>query len=219
MYVCVHAHICAPVICVSVCAGNKLMLFIYTSGRFGYTTNLMQFQLFSTKQNRAHMSAGSDIIVWGKFITDDVPLPVWPGDILIWSDLSITPLSQWQCECAHSKEQKLRQRPERGQVMWTVITISTLLLPCGKFGHPTWRRLSSPRAALTIPISVCSISVSKQWYGCQCLGFGTHTCDCTQGVAWTLYESALEIDSGSKIPCYSGDSNWHQHCVWLFNLT
>ena len=32
-------------------------------------------------------------------------------------------------------------------------------------------------------------------------------------------QSALEADSGRKIPCHTGDSNPHQYCAWLFNWT
>ena len=32
-------------------------------------------------------------------------------------------------------------------------------------------------------------------------------------------ESALEVDSGEKIPCRTGDSNPRQYCAWLFSRT
>ena len=78
--------------------------------------------------------------------------------------------------------------------------ISTAFIPCRKFGSPTLGKgAAAARAALPIPISVCSsfvcpnngmaasvwdlcaqtmvwlpvfeICVSRQWYGYQCLGF------------------------------------------------
>ena len=72
---------------------------------------------------------------------------------------------------------------------------------------------AAARAALPIPISVCSIvRVSKQWCGCPCFGFLT----CTRvqmhamahwGCTDTVRESALEVDSGRRIPCRTVDSN------------
>ena len=39
-------------------------------------------------------------------------------------------------------------------------------------------------------------------------------CNSTQGCADTVRESALEADSGRKIPCHTGDSNPCQYCTW-----
>ena len=56
-------------------------------------------------------------------------------------------------------------------------------------------------------ISMCAVFwVSKQWYGCQCLGFLTYAHNLIDAIAngnWmdTVRESALEVDSGRKIPC------------------
>ena len=60
--------------------------------------------------------------------------------------------------------------------------------------------------------------VSKQTYGCQCLGSLT----CTQmlmhmiareGCVDTVRESALKVDSGRKISCVTRESNLPQWCV------
>ena len=63
--------------------------------------------------------------------------------------------------------------------------------------------------------------VSKQWCGCQCLGFfnvrtAVDACDCTRG----LYGHCERLDlhrklTGRKLPCSTGDSNPRQYCAWL----
>ena len=40
---------------------------------------------------------------------------------------------------------------------------------------------------------------------------------CTDTVR--LRQSTLEVDSGRKIPCRTGDSNPRQYCAWLFSRT
>ena len=45
------------------------------------------------------------------------------------------------------------------------------------------------------------------------------SCDAHGGCMDTVGQSALEVDSGRKIPCCTGDSNPHQYCAWLFSLT
>ena len=66
--------------------------------------------------------------------------------------------------------------------------------------------------------------VTKQLYGCQCLGFLM----CTQmlmhaiahgGCVDTVRESALKVDSGRKIPCHTRDFNLCWYCAWLFSQT
>ena len=48
------------------------------------------------------------------------------------------------------------------------------IISCGKFELPYLGKATTfTRAGLPIPTSVCRIFVSKQWYGCQCLGFLT----------------------------------------------
>ena len=44
---------------------------------------------------------------------------------------------------------------------------------------------------------------------------GDNACDCTQGRTDTVKESALEVDSGRKIPCHTGESNL---CQWRAGL-
>ena len=39
------------------------------------------------------------------------------------------------------------------------------------------------------------------------------------GCTDTVRESALEADSGRKIPCRTVDSNPRQYCAWLFSRT
>ena len=39
------------------------------------------------------------------------------------------------------------------------------------------------------------------------------------GCTDTIRESALEVDSGRKIPCHTRDLNSHQYCAWLFSRT
>ena len=66
-------------------------------------------------------------------------------------------------------------------------------------------------------------TVSKQWYGCQCLRFLT----CRQmmmhaaahGGCTDTVESTLEVDSGKKISCRNCDSNPRQYCAWLLSRT
>ena len=78
--------------------------------------------------------------------------------------------------------------------------------------------------------SVCSIvvqcvqyyPVSKQWYGCQNLGFVT----CTQmlmhaiarsGCTNTVRDSARRVNAGRKVSCHTGDSNPGHCCDWRVN--
>ena len=68
--------------------------------------------------------------------------------------------------------------------------------------------------------------VSKQWYGCQCWGFSRCAQILTHAIAHggcrdTVRKSALEADSGRKIPCCTWDSNPHQYncCARLFSRT
>ena len=83
--------------------------------------------------------------------------------------------------------------------------------PHGKFWSPYLVRHSSRKSSATYSC--------QQWYGCQCLGFLT----CAQmlmhviahgGCTDTIRESALHVDSGTKIPCCTRDSNPPQYCTW-----
>ena len=64
--------------------------------------------------------------------------------------------------------------------------------------------------------------VSKQWYGCQCLGFLMCAQLLMREIACnsstdTVRDSAQQVDSGRKIPRHAGDSNQYQYCAWLFS--
>ena len=73
------------------------------------------------------------------------------------------------------------------------------------------------RAVVLSHISVCGIFVSKQWHGCQHMGFLTcarsSACDCTQ----RLYRHHKGVNSQRRIPCHTGDLNPRQYCIWLFH--
>ena len=51
--------------------------------------------------------------------------------------------------------------------------------------------------------------IFKPAHRCECMWL--HTGGCTDTVRW----SALEVDSGKKIPCRSGESNLPQWCAGL----
>ena len=82
-----------------------------------------------------------------------------------------------------------------------------LFVPCGKFGS-SYLGKATAAARTALPISYQCVQyfpVSKQWRDCQCLGVLT----CAQmlmhaiaheGCTDTVRESALEVDSGRKIP-------------------
>ena len=95
-----------------------------------------------------------------------------------------------------------------------------LVLRCaltGKLGRLTWVRHSSPRSNTTYSYQcVQYFRVSKQWYGCTCLGFLTCAQLLLHAIAHgILRECALEADSGRIIPCRTGDSNPRQYCDFL----
>ena len=91
--------------------------------------------------------------------------------------------------------------------------------------QPLWLyQGDATRAALPIPINVCSMFV--------CLNNGTAASflflTCTRmlmhaiahgGCMDTVRESALEADSGREIPCCTVDSNLHQYYAWFFSRT
>ena len=95
----------------------------------------------------------------------------------------------------------------------------------GNSGRLTWVRHSSRKSSATHSYQcVQNFCVSKQWHGCQCLGFLT----CAQtlmhviahgGCTDTVRESAQEVDSGRNIPCRTGDSNQCRYCAWRFSRT
>ena len=95
----------------------------------------------------------------------------------------------------------------------------------GSLGHLTWVRHSSHKTSATHSCQcVPYFLASKQWYDCQCLGYLTYVQTLTHAIAHggctdTVRESAVEVDSGRKIPCRNGDSNPSQYCTWLFSRT
>ena len=44
-------------------------------------------------------------------------------------------------------------------------------------------------------------------------------CDCTRGLYGHRIQSALEVDSGRKIACHTGDSSPRSYCAWFFSGT
>ena len=72
-------------------------------------------------------------------------------------------------------------------------------------------------------LSVCAVfSCIRQWYDCQCSVFLTSAqmlmhATSHEGCTDTVRQSALEVDSGRKIPCLTWDTNVRQYCAWLFS--
>ena len=89
----------------------------------------------------------------------------------------------------------------------------------GDAGHLIWVMRSSHKSSATHSYQcVLYFHVSKQWYGCQCLGFLTRTqmlmpVIAHRGCMSTIRESPLETDSGEKVPCCIKDLNPHQYCA------
>ena len=54
---------------------------------------------------------------------------------------------------------------------------------------------------------------SERAHRCWCMR------DWTRGRRDTVRESALNVFSGRKLPCHTGDSNPRQYCAWLFSPT
>ena len=89
-------------------------------------------------------------------------------------------------------------------------TFKYLCIPCGELGSPnTGKATAATRAAIHTHSYqfVQHFRVSKQWYILLSV-FGifnvsTDVDACTD----TVRESALNVDSGRKIPCRTGDSN------------
>ena len=86
------------------------------------------------------------------------------------------------------------------------------IVPCGKFGSLYLGKVQQPQEqrALPVTINVCSMFVSKQWHGDQCLELLTRAQMLMHAVhtvaVRTPGESALEFNSRRKIPCRTGDS-------------
>ena len=98
------------------------------------------------------------------------------------------------------------------------------IVPCGKFGWPYLGTAQHKSSATHFYLCVQYFPVSKQWYGCQCLRFLTCAQMLMRAIAHgggtdTVRETALEVDSGRKIPWRTGDSNPRQYCTWRFSQT
>ena len=97
-----------------------------------------------------------------------------------------------------------------------------LVLQTGNSGHLTWVRHSSRKTSASHSyLCVQYFRVSEQLYDCQCLGLLTCADMLIHAIAQggctdTVRQSALEVDSGRKIPCRTGDSNPRQYYAWLF---
>ena len=99
-------------------------------------------------------------------------------------------------------------------------------VPCGKFGSPYLGKAQQPQEQLYPFLSVCAVFSCVQtmvWlpvFGIfnVCAQMMMHTI--AHG-GWTdsIRESALEVDSGRKIPCRTGDSNLRQYCALVFSRT
>ena len=103
-----------------------------------------------------------------------------------------------------------------------VSLFSTSLSLAGTSGRLTWVRRSSRKSGATCSCRrVRCYLVSAQWCGCQCLGFLTCTqmlmCATAGVLTDVVTESALETDSGRKIPCRTGDSHPRQCYSWFFS--
>ena len=91
----------------------------------------------------------------------------------------------------------------------------------GNSGRFTWVRYCSRKSSATHCYRcVQYFPVSEQCHS-QCLGFLTCTQMLMRATACvltdTVTESALETDSGRKIPCRTGDSNPCQRYSWFFS--
>ena len=95
---------------------------------------------------------------------------------------------------------------------------------CENSGHLAWVRHSSHKISAAHSCQcVRYFHVSKQCYGCQCLGFLTRAQMSMHlikrwGCPDTARESALKVDSGRKVPCHTRDSNPRQYRTLVFQL-
>ena len=135
-------------------------------------------------------------------------------------------------ELREEEEDDETQRRSVTRKMRTTTTAQSILKLkrfCSTVLHRPWRdvwlrvtltrvRHSSRKSSATHSYRCMQYSpVSRQWYGCQRLGFLT----CSQmsmtaiadvGSRDTVRESALQVDSGRKLPGRTGDSNHLQYC-------
>ena len=116
--------------------------------------------------------------------------------------------------------------PQRPRMMLKELTLfsffllffSTSLSFAGNSGHLTQVRHSSRKSSATHPFQCVEyFRVSRQWYGCQYLGFLTGAqmllhaivhrgCTDSLSLHWRLTPGEKSLDSN---PC--------QHCTWLFS--
>ena len=110
-----------------------------------------------------------------------------------------------------------------------IVFFSTSLSHAGSSGCLTRVQHSSHKSSATHSYHCMQdFHVSKQWCGCQCLGFFM----CMQmwmtaggweggwgGCMSNVRESALKVDFRTKIPCCTRDLNPHQYRARLFNWT
>ena len=89
----------------------------------------------------------------------------------------------------------------------------------GNSGRLTWVKHSSRRSSATHSCQCLPyFHVSKQCCCCQRLGILTCAQTLMHAIAHggcmdTVKESAMEVDTGRKIPCHTGDSNPRQYCA------
>ena len=113
---------------------------------------------------------------------------------------------------------------------WTLITSQWIffffykyfIVPCGKFGSPYPGKAQQPQEQ-RYPLLWCVqyFHVSKQWYGCQCLGCLTCAHMLTHAAAHggctdTVRESALKLTLGETSLATPRTQNTH---TWLFSRT
>ena len=106
-------------------------------------------------------------------------------------------------------------------VVVVVVVFSTSLSAMENSGRLTCIMHSHRKSSATHSYQcVQYVRVSKQWYGCHCLGLLT----CAQmlkhaiapGIVQTPRSVRTKADSRRKIPCRTGDSNPRQYCGLAF---
>ena len=99
---------------------------------------------------------------------------------------------------------------------------STLLSFVGNLKCLTWVKHSSRKSsAIHSCQCVQYFHVSRQWCGCQCLGFLTCVLMLMHSIAHggcmgTASEHAPKVDTGRNFSCSSGDLNPRQYCALAF---
>ena len=83
---------------------------------------------------------------------------------------------------------------------------------CRKFGFCiTWIRPQQPQEQRYPFLPVCEVfcacsnNSTLPVFGIFNMHMDVHACDCTEGLANTVRESALKVDCGREIHCHSGD--------------